>query len=172
MKFDVIWFDRKFKFVHPPEQFPAVVERLRGTAARLEEKLKDIAENVLTHKEGEGWTIKEQAGHLIVVEKLWTIRTDEYIAGKDSLFAADIQNNLTKSTNFNNADINDLITQFRKTRDKLVAKLDVLDKDAPSRTAHHPRLNMAMRMIDHTLFIAEHDDHHLAKIQDIIAARK
>jgi hypothetical protein len=39
-----------------------------------------------------------------------------------------------------------------------------MDPAAFSRTALHPRLGTPMRLLDHVLFIAEHDDHHLARI--------
>jgi len=31
----------------------------------------------------------------------------------------------------------------------------------------HPRLNMPMRTMDLFLFVAEHDDHHLARITEL-----
>jgi len=38
------------------------------------------------------------------------------------------------------------------------------DEAIASLSALHPRLQTPMRLIDHLFFIAEHDDHHLAKI--------
>jgi uncharacterized damage-inducible protein DinB len=168
VKFDVIWFDRKFNFVLSPEQFPAVVERLRGVPARLEEKLKGIPKEILTRKKGESWSIQEQVGHLLDVEILWDVRVDDFLQKKEVLHPADITGTVTKHANHNSADIADLLKRFRNTREKLVARFDALDKSAPAMTAKHPRLNQPMRMIDHVLFIAEHDDHHLAKMHDLI----
>ena len=37
----------------------------------------------------------------------------------------------------------------------------------PSRL--HPRLKQPMRLVDHLYFVAEHDDHHLAKIWEMIS---
>jgi len=36
------------------------------------------------------------------------------------------------------------------------------------KSALHPRLKTPMRTMDLFLFVAEHDDHHLAKISEII----
>jgi hypothetical protein len=36
------------------------------------------------------------------------------------------------------------------------------------RTAVHPRLGAPMRLIDHALFVADHDDHHLAAITELL----
>ena len=35
-------------------------------------------------------------------------------------------------------------------------------------TARHPRLKKEMRVLDLAFFIAEHDDHHLARISELI----
>jgi hypothetical protein len=37
-----------------------------------------------------------------------------------------------------------------------------------ARSMLHPRLKKPMRLVDHLHFAAEHDDHHLAKIWDLI----
>jgi hypothetical protein len=49
-----------------------------------------------------------------------------------------------------------------------VARLEKLDAAAIARAAHHPRLNRSMRLLDLLLFAAEHDDHHLARIGEIV----
>jgi len=43
-----------------------------------------------------------------------------------------------------------------------------LEPDAFARTSLHPRLKQPMRLVDHLHFVAEHDDHHLAKIWELI----
>ena len=46
------------------------------------------------------------------------------------------------------------------------ASLQLLAADdaVQTRTATHPRLGTPMRLIDLALFVAEHDEHHLATI--------
>ncbi len=46
----VKWFDRKFNFPKEQNIFPAILERLSGTAIRLEEKLKCIPTDLLALK--------------------------------------------------------------------------------------------------------------------------
>jgi hypothetical protein len=36
----------------------------------------------------------------------------------------------------------------------------------------HPRLKQPMRLVDHLYFVAEHDDHHLATIREMMEAGK
>ena len=48
-----------------------------------------------------------------------------------------------------------------------VARLDNYDATFAERTALHPRLQQKVRVIDLVFFIAEHDDHHLARISEL-----
>ena len=46
--------------------------------------------------------------------------------------------------------------------------LEGADASALERTARHPRLGTPMRLIDIAFFTAEHDDHHLARITELL----
>ena len=45
-----LWFERKFDFTFPAEQYPNVCVRLWGTPARLEEILRKVTTDVLVGK--------------------------------------------------------------------------------------------------------------------------
>src|SRR3989304_3251256 len=76
------WFERQFPTALPAEHFPVVVERLRGTPARLEERLQSLPTTVLTRRSGETWSIQENAGHLLDLEPLWLQRGEDFPAGR------------------------------------------------------------------------------------------
>ena len=160
----VPWFERKFKFDIPEGIFPNILERLRGTPARLEERIRDLPREVLTRREAGTWSIMENAGHLLDLELLWIERVEDFIEGKERLKAADLTNRKTHEAGHNNNEPEVILSFFRSARSKLVQKLESLDPAAFSRTALHPRLNSPMRLVDHVFFVAEHDDHHLARI--------
>jgi uncharacterized damage-inducible protein DinB len=168
MQNEMIWFDRKFVFNLAIEMFPMVVERLRGCPARLEEKIKRLSRDILTKKDGDHWSIQETVGHLVVVEQLWHGRFDDFMAGEKRLRPADIENRRTKESDFHSYDINELLKSFRDSRKKLVDNLYGLSEKQAALTEQHPRLDQPMRLIDSYYFAAEHDDHHLAKITDMI----
>ena len=63
-----VWFERKFDFTFPVEQFPNLCVRLRGTPARLEEILSGVSGGVLLRKPGDKWSTQEHAGHLLDLE--------------------------------------------------------------------------------------------------------
>lgn len=156
------WFERKFVFDVPVDLFPNVIERLRGTPARLEEKLLPMASPLRTHKAGEAWSIQEHAGHLIDLDELHYSRLADYEAGAETLRPADLKNQKTYDARHNERPPAELCAQFRLEREKFVRKVESYAPEMWSRTGLHPRLKQPMRLIDMCLFVAEHDDHHLA----------
>jgi len=163
----VEWFKRQFSFELPIEMFANVVERVRGTPARLEELTHSLSREALTHREGDKWSIQEQAGHLLDLEELWLKRLDDFEAGRDQLSPADLTNRKTHEANHNANTIENVLAAFRKQRSEFVRRLDDYDEELVQRTGSHPRLNTRIRVIDHIFFVAEHDDHHLARISEL-----
>lgn len=161
------WFKRQFTFELPLEMYPNVVERVRGTPARLEDLTRSLPREILTRRDGDKWSLQEQAGHLLDLEPLGMNRLDDYEAGRDTLYAADLQNRRTHEANHNADTIENILAAFRAERMELVRRLDEYDESFVARTALHPRLQMKIRVIDLAFFIAEHDDHHLARISEL-----
>ena len=120
------WTDRKFEFTFPVEVYPEMIERLRGTPARLEDRVKSVAPEILTRRDGERWSIQENAGHLLDLESLVSSRLDEYLAGAKNLHAADMSNRKTYDADHNQVSIESILTDFRKQRTNLVGRLDQL----------------------------------------------
>ena len=164
------WVDRKFQFTFPVEVYPEMIERLRGTPARLEDRLRFVDPQILTRRDGERWSMQENAGHLLDLETLFSNRLDEYLAGAANLHAADMSNRKTYEAEHNRLTLESILTSFRESRTALVQRLEELPSDTFARVAHHPRLNVPMRLVDMLFFQAEHDDHHLARISELIKA--
>jgi len=120
--------------------------------------------DLLTARRGEKWTVQEQAGHLLDLEALWSARLADFVEAKPHLSAADLQNRKTHEANHNARPLSDILAEFRAARTALADKLDALDHTGIAHTLVHPRLRQPMRLVDHLYFVAEHDDHHLAKI--------
>lgn len=158
------WFERKFEFAFSADLFPNLCVRLRGTPARLEEMLRGQPGDLLTARRSEKWTVQEQAGHLLDLEELWRARLSDFVEGKPQLSPADLQNRRTQEANHNARQLSDILAEFRIARTAFADKLDALDHGGVAHTLVHPRLQQPMRLVDHLYFVAEHDDHHLAKI--------
>ena len=90
------WTDRRFDFSFPLELYPELLERLRGTPARVTERLEHVAPELRVRRPGQAWSIQEHAGHLADLdESLFLPRVEEYLLGVDRLRAADMTNRAT-----------------------------------------------------------------------------
>src|SRR5215213_6738299 len=151
------WFRRQFAFELPVWMYGNVVESVRGTPARLEDLVRGLPVEILTRRDGDKWSMQEQAGHLLDLEPLGMSRLDDYEAGRDTLHAADTSNRRTHEANHNAGAIEAILVTFRRERTEFVGRLDAYDEAFIQRTARHPRLSMHIRPIDLAFFIAEHD---------------
>jgi uncharacterized damage-inducible protein DinB len=162
------WFERKFEFSFPVELYPNLCTRLRGTPARLEETARAHPRERLLQKPTEKWSSQEHAGHLLDLEPLWMARVEDYLAGAPELTTADLSNRKTHEAGHNTRPIEEIFSEFRKERLRLVDRVRELDAALFSRSIPHPRLKQPMRLVDHLYFVAEHDDHHLARIWELL----
>ncbi len=142
--------------------FPAVLERLRGTAARMAELIAGATDDQLRWHDPNAWSTKRHLGHLDDLHALDERRLREYRAGAATLSAADRANRLTYETDHDAMAAPAIIARFRAHRAGLVAEMDALSEAQIAATALHPRLQRQLRLIDWAYFVAEHDDHHLA----------
>jgi uncharacterized damage-inducible protein DinB len=166
-----IWFERKFEFSFPVELLPNLRARLRGTPARLEEVLRGRSHKVLIGKPQEKWSAQEHAGHLLDLEPLWLARVSDYLTASDQLTGADLTNRKTAEANHNAHPLEEILAEFRAARERLLKRVDEFDASLfASRAIPHPRLKTPMRLVDHLYFVAEHDDHHLARIWELVNA--
>jgi uncharacterized damage-inducible protein DinB len=165
------WFERKFEFSFPVELRPNLLARLRGTPARLEETLRGRPHNLLVRKVQGTWSVQEHAGHLLDLESLWQARVADYVADIDQLTAADLKNRKTHEANHNARPLEQILSDFRSARGELLKQVEALDPALFARSIPHPRLKTPMRLVDHLYFAAEHDDHHLAYIWELLNAK-
>jgi hypothetical protein len=164
----VPWTSRKFEFNFPAELYPEMIERVRGTPARVEDLVSALPESILTRRDGERWSIQENIGHLLDLEDLFSGRLDDFDAARSTLRAADMTNRKTHDARHNDQAIQTILSEFRSARITLVERLERSEPEFFARTAHHPRLNKPMRVVDMLYFQSEHDDYHLARISELI----
>ena len=164
------WTDRTFRFDLPVEMFSEVIERLRGAAPRIEDKIKGLSAEALTRRDGDSWSIQEHIGHLLDLDELHIGRLDDYLANAEVLRPADMENRKTWQADHNRSATDELVRRFRRERQSFVERLETWDPERIGQSAIHPRLKQPMRVIDMAFFVAEHDDHHLARMTEL--ARK
>jgi uncharacterized damage-inducible protein DinB len=167
-----IWFERKFEFSYPVELCPNLLARLRGTPARIEEVVRGRSQEILVRKMEGKWSAQEHVGHLLDLEPLWLARVGDYVTASDQLTATDLRNRKTDEANYNAHVLEQILAEFRTARARLLKRVDELDASLFARAIPHPRLKTPMRLVDHLYFVAEHDDHHLARIWELVEIPK
>lgn len=162
------WFERKFEFSFSAELYPNLCVRLRGTPARLEEMVRARPSEPLVQKPDGKWSAQEHAGHLLDLEPLWMARLDDYLAENAELTTADLSNRKTHEAGHNRRHVEEILAEFRNARLQLVGRVGELEPALFARSIPHPRLKTPFRLVDHLYFVAEHDDHHLARIWQLL----
>jgi DinB superfamily len=164
------WTTRTFTFNLPPSAFPAVLERLRGTPARAADLVAGVPDDVLGQRANGKWSVKENLGHLADLHSLDARRVREFLDGAAVLSAADLENRATEAAHHNSTPIPAILERLGTTRADLVRMLEALGEDDVARTALHPRLRQPLRLLDWAQFVADHDDHHLARARQTLAS--
>ncbi len=161
------WFDRSFTLGIGNELLPMILERLRGTPPRLELLIGTIPEGSLTATPDGSWSAQTNVGHLVDLEPLWYGRLEDLVGRAEELRPADLKNRKTHEADHDGRPIDELLAEFRGERGRLVGRTEALTPKELEGTALHPRLKQPMGMADLFFFIAEHDDHHLARIREL-----
>jgi uncharacterized damage-inducible protein DinB len=161
------WFERQFSFGLPLAMLPFYLDRLEGTIYRLEARVKGVPEEVLSKQHDGKWSIKQNIGHLAEVDEISTKRIDEMMEGMSTLSPAVFE----PRGDYNAQSITDVLHFFRNTRLKNLVRYHALQEEDLPKASMHPRLRVKMTPVDLAWFDAEHDDHHLVTIHEILKKR-
>lgn len=162
------WFDRKFDFSFNVNEYAAIYKRLQQAPATLEGILQNKADDLISFQPDGKWSVKEHTGHLSVLEPLWRTRIQDILEKKPELTPTDLNNSATSEAGFNKLSISALLQKFGEERKQTLSLLDSININDHSNTSLHPRMQQPMRIIDIAYFTAEHDDHHMAFIRDLL----
>lgn len=159
-----MWFERTFTFGLSIGMLPFYLERLSGTYARLRDKVQGYPEDALSLQLHDKWSVKQNIGHLGEVDRIAIRRIEEMINGVSPMSPAVVQ----ASANYNQQPVEDVLTWFRVGREDNLSRYQSLGEEELKRTSLHPRLKVWMSPVDLAWFDAEHDDHHLVTIQELL----
>jgi uncharacterized damage-inducible protein DinB len=162
------WFDRQFDFRIGSDDEAAIYARLQEATEIVKQCVQNIGEDILVQKPEGTWSVKEQIGHLFIIEPLWRTRFEDIRQSRPALTPADLDNKATSAAGFNSRPVSDLVNAFGDERKKTISLLNTMNKEDKTKTSMHPRLQQPMRIIDLAYFVAEHDDHHIARIRQLI----
>lgn len=145
-----------------------MIERLISTTCRLKSIADEVSDVRASVRLKGKWSMKDHIGHLVDLEDIHTFRLREFLSRKPELFAADMKNQQTEDANHNSKSTQALLESFSTKRKVFVNVLSSMDDQTHLFQSLHPRLKVLMRPIDVGTFTAEHDDHHLASIRELL----
>ncbi|MBT1705514.1 DinB family protein [Chryseosolibacter indicus] len=160
------WSERTFTFKHSEGMLPFFIDRLEGSVVRLERRVSGIRENLLSATLEGKWSVKQNIGHLTEVDEVGLKRIDEIINGVSPMSPAVFE----LKVDYNTLSISKLLEDFALGRQRVLRALHSLGDTDLNKESMHPRLKVTMTPVDLAFFTAEHDDHHLVRINEIIAA--
>ncbi|MEQ8423319.1 MAG: DinB family protein [Cyclobacteriaceae bacterium] len=158
------WFERKFQFGLKPGMLPFFIERLSFTSMRMEQKVRGVADLILSTQMDGKWSVKQNIGHLAEVDEIAMKRIQEMLNGIQQLSPAVFE----PKQNYNDQPVEEVINYFKKNREDNIALYNSLSEVDLQKESLHPRLKVMMNPVDLAMFDAEHDDHHLVKINEIL----
>ena len=123
-----------------------------------------VDEKILSDKLEGKWSVKQNIGHLAEVDEIANKRIDEIIAGIPTMSPAVFEPRI----DYNQQTVSEVLAYFLRNRTKNINRYNELTRDELERSSLHPRLKVIMTPVDLAWFDAEHDDHHLVRINEII----
>lgn len=159
------WFEREFKFGLPPGMLPFFIERLSFTSLRLEQKVRGVSDKILSERLDGKWSVKQNIGHLAEVDEIASKRIHEILSGIAQLSPAVFE----PKKDYNSLPVNEVLQLFKSNREANLAAYNKLSEADLKKTSLHPRLKVLMNPVDLAMFDAEHDDHHLVRINEILS---
>lgn len=158
------WLERRFNFGQPPELLVFFLERLQGSVVRMKSKVDEIPNNILSAQVEGKWSVKENIGHLGEVEEILPKRIDEILNGVPTMSPAVFP----VTRDYNKMTIAEVVAFFEESRLATLQVYNTLQPEAYKLTSIHPRFKVPMSTVDLAFFHAEHDDHHLVRMSEII----
>ena len=162
------WTSRTFNFDFPEGLFPVIISRLKGVYPRIVDLTQNCSDKILSLQINNKWSVKQQIGHLTDLEELHMARINDFKNNANILSAWDGTNKKTFEADHNNKNIKILLEEFKTVREHFIKVLLSFSDHELIKTALHPRLQKQMRIVDMAFFVAEHDDHHITKMWEII----
>lgn len=162
------WASRTIPHGRAVEELPQLLERVRGTPARLHDLFLGRAPEVLHTRPSGKWSAVGHVAHLLIVQQLFHARVEDFLALRPQLCDIDLSGQESRIEQHEQRGFGDLLEEFRLERQLFIHTLTTAEPNVHRHVALHPCAQRPMRPVDMLLWIAEHDDHHLATIRGLL----
>ena len=145
-----------------------LLERVRGTSARIAAMFaRQPVENLHLQVVGK-WSVLEHVGHLITLQDRFEGRATDFEQRRSSLCDINLADQQAILQGHRLRSVGDVLEEFRLKRLAFASRVQRFHQSVLEHVAYHPCQNVRMRPVDMLLWIAEHDDHHLASIRQTL----
>lgn len=164
----VPWSLRTFDYGRPLDELPVLLERVQGTTARLSDLFaRQPAERLVLRVDGK-WSAMEHLGHLLTLQDRFEPRVDDFEQRRTKLCDISLRDQEPIIRMQGTRTLGDLLEEFRLKRLAFANRVERLHRRSLEHVAYHPCQDRTMRPMDMLLWIAEHDDHHLASMRMLL----
>lgn len=163
------WSERQLRFGRGMEELPVLLERVLGTPARLAQlTVHEPLERLSLRRQGR-WCVLEHIGHMVHLQDRMDERVDDFAAQRACLCRIDLAGQEAILAGYSSRALGDILEEFRLKRIYFAERVLQLDPGALRHRAQHPCRNETMSVADMVLYLAEHDDHHLALMRRLLS---
>ena len=150
------------------DELPVLLERVKGTTARLSNLLARQPAEQLLHRVDGKWSAMEHLGHLLTLQDRFSPRVDDFEQRRTKLCDINLQDQVHFLQGQRLRMLGDVLEEFRLKRLDFANRVEHLHRRSLEHAAYHPCQDRTMRPMDMLLWIAEHDDHHLASVRALL----
>ena len=166
------WSERRLDYGRDGLELPILLERSRGTPARVLELFRGRSVEQLTMHQQDHWCPLEHVAHLLELQDLFERRLDDLCALQPEVGAFDLTGQEARLRAQCSRSPGDVLEEFRLTRMAFLDRVQELNASVHRHVARHPCEGRPYRTVDMLHWIAEHDDHHLASIRSLLVDRR
>ncbi len=165
----VPWNQRQLPFGRGLDELPVLVERVRGTPHRLRALLQHRSPEALSLRISGKWSVMEHLGHLITLQDRFEERVTDFELRRPRLCVIDLSDQDRALTGQRGRSLGDVLEELHLKRKAFLRRVERLSQSSLLHVASHPCKDRPMRPMDMLLWIAEHDDHHLATLRGLVS---
>ncbi len=164
----VPWSQRTMEYGRSLDELPVLLERVQGTTVRLSNMLSCQPVEKLHLRVDGKWSAIEHLGHLLTLQDRFYNRVDDFEQRRSKLCDINLQDQATFLQGQRLRMLGDVLEEFRLKRLDFANRVERLHRRSLEHVAYHPCQDRTMRPMDMLLWIAEHDDHHLASVRALL----
>jgi len=164
----VPWTRRQLDYGRGVDELPVLIERVRGTTDRLRGLLQHRAPGSLGLRVSGRWSVLDHLGHLLALQDRFEERIADFEAMRPRLSPIDLQHQEVELDGHRLRRPGDMLEEFELKRKAFLRRVMALPAHCLEHASAHPCNGQPMRPMDMLLWIAEHDDHHLATMRALL----